>query len=418
MKINAFKLFGLILVGLLHLVPSFAGEAEVLHFWTSPGEAKSVDELKALMAQRGHVWKDFAVVGGGGQNAMAALKERVVSGRPPAAASIKGPAIQEWAKLNYFTNLDLMASVEKWDQVLPKVVQDQVKYKGSYIAVPVNVHRANWMWTNTEVLAKSGVEKNPTTFDEFFIAAEKIKAKGYIPLAHGGQAWQNFVLFETVVLGVGGIDLYRRALIELDAAALTSPAMQKSLDVFRRLRGYTDEKSLGRDWNATTDLVIKAKAAFQFMGDWAKGEFLVAGQQPGKEFLCSATPGSSNAFIYIIDAFPMFQLKSWEAQKAQGYLAYVMLGAKFQESFNLRKGSIPARNDVQLDQFDNCAKTSKRDMEVTSKTGGLLPSVAVDMALPTKTHAAIREVINDYWSNDQVTANQAITRFISASTVK
>ena len=106
MKTLSVKLATLIFTTLLASIAA-AGEAEVLHFWTSPGEAKSVDELRALMAKRGHVWKDFSVVGGGGQNAMTALKERVISGKPPAAASIKGPAIQEWAKLNSFANLDL-----------------------------------------------------------------------------------------------------------------------------------------------------------------------------------------------------------------------------------------------------------------------------------------------------------------------
>ena len=46
-----------------------AGEVEVLHYWTSGGEAKSVAELKKIMTAKGHVWKDFAVAGGGGGNA-------------------------------------------------------------------------------------------------------------------------------------------------------------------------------------------------------------------------------------------------------------------------------------------------------------------------------------------------------------
>ena len=364
-----------------------AGEAEVLHFWTSPGEAKSVDELRVIMAKRGHVWKDFSVVGGGGQNAMTALKERVVSGKPPAAASIKGPAIQEWAKLNSFANLDLMASVEKWDQNLPKFVQEHVKYKGSYIAVPVNIHRANWMWTNTQVLEKSGVTKTPTTFEEF-------------------------------LMGVGGKDLYQNALMKLEPAALSSPAMQKSLEMFRKLKAYTDDKSNGRDWNDTTDMVIKSKAAFQFMGDWAKGEFLVAGQTPGKEFTCSATPGSNGAFVYVVDSFAMFQLKSWEAQKAQGYLAYVMLGQQFQESFNLRKGSIPARTDVSLNRFDSCAKAARSDMDQSMNSGNLLPSVAVDMALPTKIHSEIRATVSEYWNNEQLTASQTMAKLSKLSMAK
>ena len=131
-----------------------AGDVEVLHYWTSGGEAKSVAELKKIMQAKGHVWKDFAVAGGGGDAAATVLKSRVVSGNPPAAAQIKGPAIQEWASEGVLANLDSVAKAEKWDSLLPKVVADVMKYKGSYVAVPVNVHRVNFIWANPDVLKK------------------------------------------------------------------------------------------------------------------------------------------------------------------------------------------------------------------------------------------------------------------------
>ena len=103
-----------------------AGEVEVLHYWTSGGEAKSVGELKKIMQAKGHVWKDFAVAGGGGDNAMTVLKSRVVSGNPPSAAQIKGPAIQEWAGEGVLANLDPVAKAEKWDELLPKAIADKL----------------------------------------------------------------------------------------------------------------------------------------------------------------------------------------------------------------------------------------------------------------------------------------------------
>ncbi len=110
---------------------TLAGEVEVLHYWTSGGEAKSVAELKKIMQAKGHVWKDFAVAGGGGDNAATVLKSRVVSGNPPAAAQIKGPAIQEWASEGVLANLDATAQAENWDSLLPKVVVYVFKYKGN-----------------------------------------------------------------------------------------------------------------------------------------------------------------------------------------------------------------------------------------------------------------------------------------------
>src|SRR5512137_2822760 len=92
-----------------------AGEVEVLHWWTSGGEAKAANALKATMQSKGHSWKDFAVAGGGGDSAMTVLKSRVVSGNPPAAAQIKGPQIQEYGSLA--ANLDEVAKANKWDDL-------------------------------------------------------------------------------------------------------------------------------------------------------------------------------------------------------------------------------------------------------------------------------------------------------------
>ena len=181
-----------------------AGEVEVLHYWTSGGEAKSAAELKKIMQSKGDTWKVFAVAGGGGDNAMTVLKSRVVSGNAPAAAQVKGPAIQEWAAEGVLQNMDAVAKAEQWDAVLPKVVADVMKYKGNYVAAPVNVHRVNWLWASSDAMKKAGISAMPKNWDEFFADADKLKAAGLIPVAHGGQNWQDFTTFESVVLGVGG----------------------------------------------------------------------------------------------------------------------------------------------------------------------------------------------------------------------
>ena len=96
---------GLTLVCMLS-TDAFAGNVEVLHWWTSGGEAKSVAVLKDLLEKEGHSWKDMAVAGGGGDNAMTVLKTRAMAGNPPTAAQVKGPAIQEWAQEGLLANLD------------------------------------------------------------------------------------------------------------------------------------------------------------------------------------------------------------------------------------------------------------------------------------------------------------------------
>jgi glucose/mannose transport system substrate-binding protein len=401
----------------LACLSAHAGEVEVLHWWTSGGEAKAAAALKSSMQAKGHTWKDFAVAGGGGDAAMTVLKSRVVSGNAPAAAQIKGPSLQEWAREGVLANLDATAKAEKWDELLPKVVSDVMKYKGNYIAVPVNVHRVNWLWANPRVFEKANV-KVPTTWDDFFTAAEALKKAGVTPVAHGGQNWQDFTTFEAVALGVGGPEFYKKALVQLDPASVASPTMEKVLTTFKRIKGYTDKNAPGRDWNLATAMVIKGEAGMQIMGDWAKGEFLAAGKVPGKDFTCVATPGSANAFTFNVDSFAMFKLKNEANVKAQNDLAAAIMGPEFQEVFNLNKGSIPVRLNMKMDKFDDCAKTSSKDFVATAKSGGLVPSIAHGMAVPSATEGAIKDVVSQFWNDDKMDAKAAMGKLAAAAKTK
>ncbi len=397
---------------------AMAGEVEVLHYWTSGGEAKSVAELKKIMEGKGHTWKDFAVAGGGGDNAATVLKSRVVSGNPPAAAQIKGPAIQEWASEGVLGNLDATAKAENWDALLPKVVADVMKYKGNYVAAPVNVHRVNWMWANAAVLKKAGVKGTPKTWPEFFAAADLVKKAGLIAVAHGGQNWQDFTTFESVALGVGGTKFYNDALVKLDQKALTSDAMKKTLETFRKVKSYTDAAAPGRDWNLATAMVIQEKAAFQFMGDWAKGEFSAAGKVPGKDYICAAAPGTDKAYTFNVDSFAMFKLKDSGAQKAQADLAASIMGTQFQEVFNLNKGSIPVRLNMDMAKFDDCAKLSAKDFVETSKNGGLVPSVAHGMAIKPAAEGAIKDAVSQFWNDDKISVADGMKNIAKAAATK
>jgi glucose/mannose transport system substrate-binding protein len=398
-------------------IPAQAGDVEVLHWWTSGGEAKAAAELKSSMQKKGHTWKDFAVAGGGGDAAMTVLKSRVVSGNAPAAAQIKGPSIQEWAREGVLANMDAVAKAEKWDSVLPKVIADGLKYKGNYVAAPVNVHRVNWLWANPEAFKKAGA-KLPTTWDEFFVAAEALKKAGITPVAHGGQNWQDFTTFESVALGAGGAEFYRKALVQLDPGSLKSPTMLKVLETFKKVKGYTDKNAPGRDWNLATAMVIKGEAGMQLMGDWAKGEFIAAGKVPGKDFACVAAPGTAKSYTYNVDSFVLFKLKDAANQKAQQDLAVAIMGPEFQEVFNLNKGSIPVRLDMKLDKFDECAKLSAADFGASAKSGSLVPSIAHGMAVPSAVEGAIKDVVSQFWNDDKMTAAAAMDKLAAAAKAK
>ena len=377
-------------------------QAEVLHWWTSGGEAKSVAVLQEEFASNGGTWTDMPVAGGGGDAAMTALRARVLAGNAPTAVQLKGPAIQEWYEEGVLADISSVAAAEGWADVLPASIAGHMMCEGTWCAAPVNVHRVDWIWANADVLAANGIEM-PTTWDEFNAAAVKLMDAGVIPLAHGGQAWQDATVFETVVLGIGGPEFFQKALVDLDPEALTSDTMVQVFDQMRTMRGFVDENFSGRDWNLATAMVMNGEAAFQIMGDWAKGEFLAAGKKPGEDFLCASTPG--DGYLYNVDSFAMFNVDGDDKKAGQDLLAKLIVAPNFQKVFNLNKGSIPARTDVALDDFDICANLSAEDMGSTSDAGSLLPSYAHGMALRGSQSGAITDVVTAHFNSDMSSAD-------------
>ena len=398
-------------VSIISATAGFAGPtAEVLHWWTSGGAAKSVAVLQEEFASKGGTWTDMPVAGGGGDAAMTALRARVLSGNAPTAVQLKGPAIQEWYEEGVLADISSVAQANGWADVLPASIAGHMKCEGTWCAAPVNVHRIDWIWANAAILEANGIAM-PSTWAEFNAAAEKLQAAGITPLAHGGQAWQDATVFEAVALGVGGAEFFQKAFVELDEATLTSDTMKAVFDQMRTMRGFVDSNFSGRDWNLATAMVMNGEAAFQIMGDWAKGEFLAAGKQPGKDFLCASTPGEG--FLYNVDSFAMFDVAGDDKTAGQLLLAELIVGKNFQKVFNLNKGSIPARTDVALDEFDSCAHTSAKDMADSNAGGSLLPSYAHGMALRGAQSGAITDVVTSHFNSD-MSSDDAVQMLLQA----
>ena len=197
----------------------------------------------------------------------------------------------------------------------------------------------------------------------------------------------------------------------VDEATLTSDTMKAVFDQMRTMRGFVDSNFSGRDWNLATAMVMNGEAAFQIMGDWAKGEFLAAGKQPGKDFLCASTPGEG--FLYNVDSFAMFDVAGDDKTAGQLLLAELIVGKNFQKVFNLNKGSIPARTDVALDEFDSCAHTSAKDMADSNAGGSLLPSYAHGMALRGAQSGAITDVVTSHFNSD-MSSDDAVQMLLQA----
>lgn len=385
------------------VLPSQAADVEVMHWWTSGGEAAAIGVLKDALEAQGIGWQDAAVAGGGGAAAMTALKARVTSGNPPTAAQIGLMGLQDWAAEGLLGDLTPIAEAGNWAEILPPAVMAGATYDGKVVGVPFNIHRANWLWMNAKVFEENGLTP-PTTWDEFFAAGDKLKAAGIIPLALGGEPWQETILLEDAILAVGGAELYRSAILELDPEALGSAQMVQAFDILGRIKDYVDLGVPGRAWNDATAMVLTGKAAMQLMGDWAKGEIVKAGMVPGVDILCTTAPGTAGTYDFNVDYFMMFAVGD-ESAEAQAKLAEAIMEPGFQETFNLVKGSIPANTSVSGDKFDACAQQAMVDIKEAVANDALVGALQGGAAQSGAVQGAVQDVVANFFSTDQSSAD-------------
>ncbi len=397
-------------LGLMAGAAQAAENVEVLHWWTAGGEAAALEVLKKDLEKQGIGWTDMPVAGGSGVEAMTVLRARVTAGNAPTAVQMLGYDALDWAKQGALGNLDEVANKEGWDKVIPAPLQAFAKYDGHWIGAPVNIHSTNWMWINKAALDKAG-GKEPTNWEELIALLDKFKEQGITPVAHGGQPWQDGTLFEAVVLSFG-TDFYKKAMIDLDPEALGSDTMKQVFDRMTKLRTYVDDNFSGRDWNLASAMVIENKAGLQFMGDWAKGEFVKAGKKPGEDFVCIRYPETQGAITFNSDLFAMFKV-SEDKVKAQMAIASAIENPEFQSAFNVVKGSAPARTDVSDAAFDACGKKAIADVKEASGKGTMFGSMAHGYASPASVKNAFFDVITRQF-NGELTSEEATQELVAA----
>jgi glucose/mannose transport system substrate-binding protein len=388
-------------------------EVQMLHWWTSGGEAAALNVIKQYMAKKGFAWKDVPVAGGGGEGAMTALKAMVAAGNPPTASQILGYFAIDYAEAGKLADITPLAKKEGWAKVIPTALQKFTTTNGKWDAVPINIHSVNWIWVNKAIMDKIGGTE-PKNFDEFIALLDKAKAAGVIPLALGGQPWQEATMFDSVVLSTGGPAFYKKAFIDLDENALKSDTMKKAFDNLAKLRAYTDPNYAGRDWNLATAMVIKGDALLQVMGDWAKGEFKVANKVAGKDFLCYRFPGTDGSVIYNTDMFAFFKVPA-DRKAAQLALAEATMNPEVQSAFNVIKGSVPARIDVSDANFDMCGKKGIADVKAANAKGTFLGSMAQNYAQPPAIGSgAYHDVVTKFFHGEIKSSDSAVAELVKA----
>lgn len=377
---------------------------EVLHHWVSESEVAALNTVREALAVKGYGWQDSAVGGMSGGNMQQALRSRLAAGNPPGAMQFLGWEGIDWSNEGVMRSLNELDEANGWEATIAPQVLPFVKNSDDLIAVPINMHRQNWVWANKAAFDKAGIDQ-PTSWAELIEDGTKLKEAGIIPLATGDEPWQIQLILDALVSDIGGPEFYKKAVVELDEEALSSDTMIQVFDTLRQVRGLVDDGFTGRDWAVATGMVIDGQAAMQVMGDWAKGEFLAKGLKPDTDFLCFATPSAMPSFQFVIDSFGMFNVEDDNIIKAQDALAEVVMDPKVQHDFNIIKGSIPARTDLAVDDFDECAKKGFAERAVAIENGAMLGAATHGFAAPPQFSAVFGDVAAQFFVTDMSSAD-------------
>jgi glucose/mannose transport system substrate-binding protein len=381
-------------------LPSFAfgEELEVTHWWTSGGEAAAVAELAKAFDASGDKWVDGAIAGGG-STARPIMISRITGGDPMGATQFNhGQQALELVEAGLMLDLTDVAEANNWKEIVyPPSLLDACTVDGRIYCAPVNIHSPEWLWLSNKVYEDLGIPV-PTNWTEFVATADQVRAAGKVPLALGDQAWQSNLAFGALTIGVGGLDLWKTVNIDKDMAAAAGPEMAVVFQAAADARALAVGSNV-QDWNQATNLVITDQAAGQIMGDWAQGEFQIAGEVAGTDYTCLPGLGLNEYISTGGDAFYFPKLDNPEKEAAQKRLAALLVSPEVQVAFNLKKGSLPIRGDIDLAAANDCMK---KGLEILAG-GNIVPSG--DQLWTPDTQKQAEDLMVEFWKSDMAPAD-------------
>lgn len=376
-----------------------AAELEVTHWWTSGGEAAAVKVFAEAFNAGGDTWVDGAIAGSGGV-ARPVIVSRILGGEPMGATQLNhGRQAEELVEEGLMLDLTELAEQEGWKELVrPSSLLESCTLDGKIYCVPVNIHSWQWMWTSLEAFEKAGVEA-PTDWNGFVAAAPKLREAGIVPLAVGNQSWQVAGMFGNFLIAMAGVENYRKAYVDRDEDVIRGEAIAAVWEAFSEARSLQDPNNTVQNWNDATSQVINAQAGAQIMGDWAQGEFSVAQYTAGEQYDCLPGLGVKPVLDTAGDAFYFPKIDDAETTEAQLRMASMMMSKEVQVGFNLAKGSLPVRADVNLDDANACMK---KGLAILEDPANILPSS--DQTFSPDTQGQLEDLIVEFWSDPDMSA--------------
>ena len=386
---------------------AFATELEVTHWWTSGGEAAAVAEFAKAFDATGNKWVDGAIAGSG-DTARPIIISRILGGNPMGATQLNpGVDAAELVAAGLMLDITDLATAEDWANILRPASQlASCTIDGRVYCVPVNLHSQQWMWTNRKVFEDAGIVP-PKDWNELMAAAPALQERGIQPLSVA-QGWPIGILVQDLLLAIAGTENYIAVYKDRNLDIAKGPEFTAVFEAIATARQFAPGDKMVPQWNEAVALVIEGKAAANVMGDWAGGEFAVAGLVAGKDYDCLPGLGLSDVLDTGGDVFYFPKNADPEVTKAQLVMASMMVTKEVQVAFNLKKGSLPMRADVDLNAANDCMKKGLAILDDPNKVPVPGPIQMVDR----DTLNQINDLLNEFFSNPEMTAADAQAKFV------
>ncbi len=384
------------------------GDVGVFTWWADGSEKVGLDALEKLFKEKypNDTFVNLAVAGGAGSNAKAKLAADLQNGNPPDSfQGHAGAELQDYIRADQIDPVNDVIDALGGSTVFPPNLLELLTVQGSIYSVPCNIHRANVVWANPEVLKKANITAEPADLDAWLADMQKLKDAGVsTPLSIAGT-WTQVQLFETVLIADLGVDEYNKLFAA--GANWESDGVKKAVAHYAQLLSFANTASDGDDWPGATDAVIDGKAAYNVMGDWAVAQFASKNKTDGEDYTYFPVPGTKGVFDFLADSFTLPK-GAKNAAGAKDWLALIG-SADGQKAFNLAKGSIPARTDVPSTDFPAYQQSAMASF----KADKIAPSIAHGAAVSQAWNSDISSAISKFYgSKNQATL---ITDLVAAA---
>ena len=384
---------------------AMATELEVTHWWTSGGEAAAVAEFAKAFDATGNKWVDGAIAGSGSV-ARPIIISRIMGGNPMGATQMNpGTDADELIAAGLMQDLTELATKEDWANILRPASQlESCTKDGKVYCVPVNLHSGQWMWTNRHVFEDNGMIP-PTNFNELIALAPALQDKGIQPLSLS-QGWPVTLMVNDILVAIAGVDNFVAVYKDRNMDVARGAEFGKVFEALAAVRQFAPADKMVPQWNEAVALVIEGKAAANIMGDWAGGEFAVAGLVAGKDYDCLPGLGVTPVLDTGGDVFYFPKNADPAVTAAQMTLASTLVTKEVQVAFNLKKGSLPMRADVDLSAANDCMQ---KGLQILDHSTAVFPGT-IQMIDRDSLYQA-DDLFTEFMANPDMTAADAQSKF-------